>query len=233
MIVEALHAARVADSDRGDGQHAHVADLYGCDRATWYRRNSYDAPDYDAAKLRKFDVGNAVEAHIVNRLRASGVRVMTGYKVILRVNPVRGALIGAFATEDEYPLCDEVLGHPDAIVDDGEQTLLEIKTTDARKVADVVSPHYALQAAAYALAVSAPRAIVHVTHVANFAKDEIEYAIDPEQYRERVTERVRDVTAKTLPGAPLPPPQPARESAAWACKYCAYLSQCSMDGGPA
>jgi CRISPR/Cas system-associated exonuclease Cas4 (RecB family) len=208
MIIEALAAARRNDR-RDDEQLAHVADLYGCDLATWLRRNGYEKPPFDDGKLRKFDLGFAVEHRIISRLRDAGHDVATG----MTVN---------FASIDAFFGAD-MIGHPDGIID-GE-TLVEIKTTDVRKPSPIVSPHYALQAAAYAIAAGLKRAIVHVTHVATYLKDEIEYEIDVEGLRERVMQRVREVLERTGPGTPMPDPEPAAESAAWICKYCEW-SQC-------
>lgn len=222
-VSDILAAARRADT-RTDS-HAHVADLYGCDRATWYRRNGYEAEPLDDATLRKFDVGHAVEAQIASRLSEAGEHVVCGLGVALRVEAY--GLDGRNLRMNEETEADEVVGHPDLDLPDHD-TLIEVKTTDVRRVADEASPHYALQAAAYALALGRKRAVVHVTHTALYGKDEAEYEIDPEQYRARVALRVAEVVELTAPGSPMPDAEPAAESAAFACRYCRW-SQCSRN----
>ena len=230
MIVEALAEARRGDV-RGDEHLAHVADLYGCDRATFYRRSGHVAPPHDDAKLRKFDVGHAVEAQIIARLR-DRYDVYSGELIGLWLDNA-GKLVGSRLVSVEEVGSPAVIGHPDAWVDDGGAgTLLEIKTTDVRKPHDVVPAHYAIQAAAYAIARGADRAIVHTTHVVPFEKPEREYEIDVEALRPRVAQRVHEVLENTRPNAPLPAARPEPESAAWMCRYCSYKEQCDFDGGP-
>jgi hypothetical protein len=50
----------IAES-RGDEAEAHIADLYGCDRATWYRRNGYPVAVIDQTTQAKFAIGLAYE----------------------------------------------------------------------------------------------------------------------------------------------------------------------------
>ena len=229
MIADRLAQARRSDGNR-DPSLASVSDLYSCDRQTWYRRNGHVVPPHDDAKLRKFEIGHAVEARIISQLRVFGP-VLTDELVGLWLDN-SGKLVGSRLVSEEEVGAPAVIGHPDAyIVDD--DVLLEIKTTDVRKPADVVSPHYALQAAAYAIARGASRAFVHVTHVVPFEKPEVEYEIDVEALRPRVAERVTQVLSRTHLDAPVPQGVPEPESKAWACKYCSYRPQCDFDGGPA
>jgi CRISPR/Cas system-associated exonuclease Cas4 (RecB family) len=223
MISEILARARRASQDR-DPLRPAVSDLFGCDRSTWYRRNGYKQPEVDDGTLRKFDLGHAIEGQIVSRLREAGAHVRTGFVIALRVQD--GTLIARRIESDDEPDQDEISGHPDALVaraDGG--TLLEVKSSDVRKIEPTCKPHYALQAAAYALGTHAKRCIVHLTHTALYLKDEKEYEIDHEALRGRVTERVVQVLERTAPGAPIPPAIPERESAAYACKYCPW-AQC-------
>ena len=229
MIIEVLAKAR-RDDERGDDHLAHVADLYMCDRQTWYRRSGFDKIPFDDAKRRKFDIGHAVEARIILQLRSFGLEVLNDELVGMWIDN-SGAVVGGRLVNANEVGAPVVIGHPDAYIP-YEDVLLEIKTTDVRKLNETVSMHYALQAAAYAVARGASRAIVHVTHVVPFEKPEAEYEINVAGLRPRVEQRVREVLTRTDPEATIPAAVPEVESAAWACKYCAYREQCDFDGGP-
>ena len=226
-LIETLDAARRAQPDRDPKQVA-VSDLFACDRRTWHRRNGYVEPPFTDALLRKFSIGLAVEAEHARLLREAGIPVKTGLRVALRVE--EGVLRSRDLRETDVPLAGEVTGHPDLWLP-LEGTLVEVKTTDVRKPKDECDPHYALQASAYALALDADRTVVHVTHIVPFEKPEVEYEVYPEEHRSRVIQRIVEVLESTAPGAPMPPAEPPRETAAFACKYC-QLAQCERNANP-
>jgi len=225
MLSEILENARRNEEQRDPTQPA-VSDLFACLRQTWYRRNGYEAPPHDSATLRKFDVGHAIEAQHLKRLREQGYLVMTDVLVALRVN-LDGTLLGRIVPDGTDVWDDEISGHPDFWLPN-ERTLVEIKSTNVRKVEPQCKPHYQAQAAAYAFALDAQSAIVHVTHVANFDKDEAEYVVDLDAWRDRIANRVSAVLTQTGVGTAIPAAQPPEESAAWACKYCPH-AQCEAN----
>ena len=192
---------------RGDEAEAHVADLYACLRQTWYRRNGYPGEAFTREKLAQFAIGNGYEREVADTLRAIGLDVEQELDV---------AFLG-------------LIGHPDIVVHDRDgngrvkwSVLIEVKTTELRTPKADVSPHYAIQAAAYALALGIPRAIVLVKHAGSHV--ETTYEIDPEGYRTIIEKRAAAVVSQTGKGAPIPPADPG-ELAAWGCRYCAAV-QC-------
>jgi hypothetical protein len=186
---------------RGDEAEAHIADLYGCDRATWYRRNGYPVAVIDQTTQAKFAIGLAYEAEVVQTLRAAGHDVKTGMSV---------DLLG-------------LTGHPDAVIDD--ELLLEVKTTDARNPKPDVSPHYAVQAAAYAMALGLVDCAVLVKHAGSHA--EVEYHFKAAKYAPTIVRRAKEVIERTAPGAEMPAAEPD-ELAPWGCSYCTWR-QCERN----
>ena len=171
---------------RDDEEQPHISDLYGCDRATWYRRNGYKPEPFTAEKLAQFAIGLGYEMEVGDTLAAAGYTVTIGDTV-------------------EYL---GLTGHPDIVVWDKDQPetrklLIEVKTTDLQKPKDTVSPHYAVQAAAYALALNISDAVVLVKH----AKTHIEtqYYLKPEGYRAMIEERAHEIHDRTTPGEVMPP----------------------------
>ena len=141
---------------RDDEEKPHISDLYGCDRATWYRRNGYKPEPFTAEKLAQFAIGLGYEMEVGDTLAAAGYTVTIGDTV-------------------EYL---GLTGHPDIVVWDNEKPetrklLIEVKTTDLQKPKDTVSPHYAVQAAAYALALNIPDAVVLVKHAQDAHRDAV------------------------------------------------------------
>ena len=117
---------------RDDEEQPHISDLYGCDRATWYRRNGYKPEPFTAEKLAQFAIGLGYEMEVGDTLAAAGYTVTCGEQV-------------------EYL---GLVGHPDIVVWDKDlpetrNLLIEVKTTDLQKPKTSVSLHYAVQAAAY------------------------------------------------------------------------------------
>ena len=183
---------------RGDEEKGHISDLYSCLRATWYRRNGKTCAPFTPEKLAQFAIGLGYEADVMKTLREAGHDVKTDFEV-------------------EYL---GLTGHPDGLVD-GE-LVIECKTTAARKPKDEVSPHHAIQAAAYALAIGAPRAIVLVEHAGTHV--EATYEINPEAYRAIIGRRAAEVHARTGPGMAIPEADPG-DLAPWGCSYCSW-TQC-------
>ncbi len=233
MIVESLARARREDK-REDEHLAHVADLYGCDRATWYRRRGFEKPELSDAKFRKFDLGHAYEHQVAARLIEAGHRVETGVEVAVWID-AGGTLQGCRREYvDEHAFGPEggeyVVGHTDIIVDD---VPIDTKTTDKRKVDAIVADHYALQIATYTFALGFPMGLIVAQHVATWDKDEIEYPVFVSEWRDRIEDRVFEVLDRTGPDSvELPPPEPPVESRDWACGYCDFRAQCELDGGP-
>jgi CRISPR/Cas system-associated exonuclease Cas4 (RecB family) len=180
---------------RDDENEAHISDLCGCDRATWHRRNGHVPEPFTAEKLAQFAIGLGYEREVGDTLREAGLDVKTGMTV------------------DYLGLT----GHPDIVIDD--KLLVETKTTDLQNPKDSVSLHYAVQAAAYALALSIEDAVVLVKH----AKTHIEaqYFLKAEGYREMIEERAREIHETTGAGMP-PPPAVPNPISPWGCRYCDY-----------
>lgn len=178
---------------RGDEHLAHCADLYGCDRATWYRRRGLKPEPFTKSKLAQFSIGHGYESEVAETLKAAGYDVRRNLEV------------------DWLGL----RGHPDVVI--GEDLVVEVKTTELVNPKDEVSPHYAFQAAFYALALGIPRAVVLVKHAKSHA--EVAYEVDPEEWRAIIERRAAEVLERTHPDAPIPPMEPS-ELAKWGCSYC-------------
>jgi hypothetical protein len=211
-LIETLAATR--GIPRGDEALTHVADLTTCLRAVAYRRRGATPEPFTARELAKFALGHGYEAEVAHTLTAAGHEVQTGIEV------------QAFGLD---------IGHPDILVD--RELLIECKTTDGganypksdRERAGQpkeVSPHHAIQAATYALALGVPKAVVLVKHagIGDRGHEEIAHEIDPEAYREQIEMLAREVVALTGPDMPLPPaePKPADVVPYDECAYCRY-----------
>ncbi len=192
-IVDALFAQR--SKPRGDEADPHIADIYGCDRATFYRRNGYTPEPINQETHAKFAIGLGYEAAVVQTLRDAGHNVDTGMTV---------DLLG-------------LTGHPDGLID--YTTLLEVKTTEARKPKDEVSPHYAIQAAAYAMALGVDDCVVLVKHAGTHTETEYHFKAAP--YASTIVRRAKEIIERTGPGAEIPAAEPS-ELAPWGCQYCAW-----------
>jgi len=234
-LTAALYAQR--SKPRGDEAEAHVADLYGCDRATWYRRNGETPAPFSQTKLAQFAIGNGYEREVGDTLRAAGYRVridedvtifgLTGHPDIIVMDaPSPGELIAVDDLRDFLEIAEPKPG-----------LVIEVKTTEARKPKTPLEidkayvgiegapdpgdnpcpPHYAIQAATYALAVGAPRAKVLVKYAGTH--DEREWDIDPEAWRPVIERRAAEIHARTFAGAPIPPAVPDA-LAPWGCAYC-------------
>ncbi len=187
---------------RGDEHLTHCVDLYGCDRATWYRRKGLRPFPFTKDKLAQFAIGHGYEAAVRETLFDAGLDLEPdGLEVAYR----------------------GLAGHPDIVVKG--KVVIEVKTTELRTPKPEVSPHYAIQAAFYALALNVRRAIVLVKHAGSHA--ETTYEVDPEDWREAIEDRAMEIIQLTDPSAPLPPAEPG-ELAPWGCRYCDYR-QCERN----
>ncbi len=196
-LIETLYRQRSVP--RGDELDAHCADLWACPRATWYRRQGHKPAPFEREKLAQFAIGHGYESEVLATLQDAGIDAEGGLTV---------AHLG-------------LTGHPDIVIYAGSDahmdTVIEVKTTELVTPKDEVSPHYAIQAAFYALALRAPRAVVLVKHAKSHA--EVTYPVDPEDYRDLIERRAAEVLSQTHPDAPMPPMEPG-ELAPWGCRYC-------------
>lgn len=201
----------VRSRPRGDELLTHVADLTDCLRAVSYRRRGMTPEPYTANAQAKFALGHAYEQHVAKTLREAGHEVQ------------EGAEISDFGLD---------IGHPDIIVD--RALLVETKTTiaganypksDKQRAGQPreVSVHHAIQASAYALALELPRAVVAVMHY-GFECVEAAHEVNPEDYREIIESRAREVVALTGPEMPIPPAEPPGSDVVEydVCSYCRY-----------
>lgn len=212
---------------RPDQALTHVADLTSCLRATAYRRRGMQPEPFTARDLAKFAIGHGYEYEVAKTLREAGYD----------------------AVEDEEAQGFGLdIGHPDIIVfpdvdADMPNLVIECKTTDGganypksdRERAGQpkeVSVHHAIQAAAYALMVGAPKAVVLVKHagIGDRGHEEVAHVVEPEAYREQIEALAREVVALTGPEMPLPPAEPKpREVVPYdECGYC-HWRQCERN----
>lgn len=213
---------------RGDEHLRHVSDLAGCDRETWARFKGMLRP-HDADTLRKFALGFDVENAILTAIGRTHPDLILGARVALSIglDGIEGAIV-----DDAYqPRPDELVGHPDGILDG---TILEIKSTEFMTErtppyhrivplsADDMQHHYAIQAGAYALALGKQRVIVIIQCRASGIVSAISF--DPRKYEDEIMERIRDVTAISLDEKPQPKLHlstiNAKTGQSWLCKYC-------------
>lgn len=196
---------------RGDELLTHISDNTTCLRAVAYRRRGVIPEPYTANDLAKFAIGHAFEQHVGKTLHEAGHEVQEGVEC------------SGFGLD---------IGHPDIILD--RELLIETKTTtagvnypksDKERVGQPreVSAHHALQAAAYALALDLPRAVVYVAHL-GFEVVEAQHEIVPEDYRDQIEMLAREVIALTGPEMPLPPAVPKPENIVPydECGYCRF-----------
>lgn len=179
MIVEKLAAHLRAQPGRGDEHLAHISDLYGCDRATWARRNGKAKPSFDDRTLLKFAMGHAVERIVADALSLNG-----SGNVECRIG--------------------EMVGHADGDLD-AEDAVLEVKSTSflKGKVPDEPQEHYAIQGLGYCVALGRSRARIFV--VCRESGKVAEFVVELTPERETwIRERAAEVVAVTRPGAPEP-----------------------------
>jgi hypothetical protein len=203
---------------RGDEAALHVSDLYGCDRASWYRRRGEKPLPFTPERLALFAQGFSYERGVAQTLIDAGEAVRTGVEVWL----------------------DDFVGHTDIVLDE-HRVVVDTKLTELRKPKAHVSPHYAVQVAAYAMALGCDDAIVLVyhagsrieaqyhVHVDGLATDEDGEPFGPLSewegctWRDIVERRMAQVRERTSSDV-APSPNPG-ELSKWGCKYCDW-AQC-------
>lgn len=205
---------------RGDELLTHVADLTTCLRAVAYRRRGFTPLPFEPRDLAKFAIGHGYESEVAQTLTEAGHVVAENLET------------SGFGLD---------VGHPDLLVDG--QLLIECKTTDGganypksdRERAGQskeVSAHHAIQAAAYALMLEAPRAVVLVKHagIGDRGHEEVAHEIEPHAHLEQIQMLAREVVALTGPEMPLPPaePKPRHIVPYDECQYCRW-AQCSRN----
>lgn len=219
----ANHLTRTVITDRGDEQYAHVSDTFGCDYATWVRRNG-DAPPHDRSpeSCLKMALGNDVERYVLDALQdayeAEGWTVARNARI--QWNPATG--VTRSLPEEAEPLAGTIVGHYDFFAVNGEEShLLEIKSTSFLKgrAPNEPSLHYVEQAATYATALAATHAgiIIACRESGRIAGP---FWLDLDALEFATIERAKAVLEKTNS---LIPPQ-AEPRYAWQCKYCPIVA---------
>lgn len=221
--------ARDSNPPRGDEQLRHVSDLAGCDRATWARfRNLLGG--YDADTLRKFGMGFDVENRVLTAIGRYAPDLVLGANVAMSIgfDGIEGRIVG----DDYAPRSDEIVGHPDGILDGA---IIECKSTefmtDRQSYTRIVpvtreqlQHHYKLQSGAYALALGKLRAVVIIQCRASGAITAISF--DPREFEAEITQRIRAVLAISaggnMPEPTLHPSTLNKAGQSWLCKYCLF-----------
>lgn len=218
---------------RDDAAFAHVSDCYGCDRATWERRQGFPPALREPQACLKMQLGNDIERYVCDALQAhyeaQGFVVMRDCPVVW--NPAKGrggAYVGpAYLADFQTVQPDEILGHMDFLAHkctDVGQVVIECKSTSffRGKVPTEPSPHYVVQTATYAIAVGAEKAgiIIVCRESGRIAGP---FWLDLEALEAETIERAKEVIALT--GSIIPPQ--ATPSYSWQPKYCNMGSACA------
>lgn len=239
-LLSLLDARTLEDyKPRGDELAHHVADLSGCARETWARFKGLQAP-LDADTARKFEMGIDCENRIVAKLLRDYPDLRLGLRVALWIG-LEGLIEAKIVPDDYEPLSYEFIGHPDGVTDDA---VIEIKSTEfliARSTWERIVPvapeqllwGYKMQAAAYALALCRPRAIIIEQCRVTGMETVVEF--DPATMRADVMARMRSLI-KLTPSSPKPEPtlhestinQKTKQS--WLCKYCRFSKTPAWEG---
>lgn len=207
---------------RGDEALPHVCDLFGCDRATWYRRRGERHAPFSPEKLALFAQGHAYESRVAHDLQAANVKIQVGLEVEYR----------------------GLKGHTDIVLW-GDQRVVDTKLTKLRYPKPFASQHYAIQVLAYAAALGWMDGTVWVYHQGSdiekgYDVNALDVAIDSdglpfgaksEWYRmdwaDIIKARAAQVHARTGPTAGIPDAVPG-ELSPWGCKYCDW-HQCERN----
>lgn len=223
--------ARDSNPARGDEHLRHVSDLAGCDRATWARFHKL-LVDHDPDTLRKFGMGFDVESRILTPLAKHCPDLVMGANVAMSIG--FDGIEGRIVPDDYVPRIDEIVGHPDGILDGA---IIECKSTefmvnrqDYSRIVPVtgkeLAHHYKIQSGAYALALGKPRAVVIIQCRASGIITAISF--NPKDCEKEITERMRAVLAIRAE-APMPKPTlhestfNKKTKQSWLCKYCLFL----------
>lgn len=212
-IANAIRAYFDAHSEgRGDEDVAHVSDLFGCDLATWARRDGRPMLSISHEMRMKWKIGHAVEATVAEAV--ADVLALDGWTI------ERNTVVEVFGLK----------GHLDiALRRDDEAILVEVKSTSFLRGKPPTEPseHYRIQAASYALAIGAQRVGVFI--VCRESGKWAEFWFDAEPMRQYLENRAAEVIGLTDPAKEPPVASPRF---GWQCRYCNY-AECLQNANPA
>jgi hypothetical protein len=220
-------------TDRGDGAFAHVSDCFGCDYATWARRQGNAEPrERDAQACLKMQLGVEIERYVCDALQAwyeaQGYGIYRDYGIVWDPEKGRGVFnegLGLSPTRRGPDAQREIVGHADLVAwrDGKPHTLIEVKSTSFLKgrIPTEPSPHYVEQAATYGIAVGATHCgIVIVCRESGRIAGPFWLDLDALEFA--TIERAKAVLEKT--SGLIPPRAEPRYS--WQPRYCA-LAECA------
>ena len=216
-------------TERGDEQFAHVSDCFGCDRATWERRQPGFVPKNNrgAEACLKMQLGVEIERHVCDGLtefyEAQGYGIYRDYYLVWNPQDGRGSYnhgFGLSPTRSKPDERNEIIGHVDLIAwrDGKPGTVIEVKSTSFLKgrVPAEPSEHYKIQAATYAIAVGATHCgIIIVCRESGRIAGPFWLDLDALEFA--TIERAKQVIEATHPDA-FPPE--AKPRYAWQPRYC-------------
>jgi hypothetical protein len=225
-LTEALYIQR--SKPRGDELLPHVSDLWGCDRATWYRRQDMRPTPFSPETLARFAIGRGYEMTVAQDLKDGGYGI---------------------STDVDMTVCG-LLGHADIVISMPNREhrptgVVEVKTTSLRNPKPYVAPQYAIQVAAYAIGLGLDEGAVFVYHKGSDQERQYRVVVDglatdPDgagfgaksqwagyTWRQIIEERAQEVLATTGPDAETPPANPG-ELSPWGCRYCDW-HQCERN----
>lgn len=222
---------------RGDEDQMHVADLYGCDRATHARIHHADQEPVDPQAAFKMVMGKDFERHAFASFRRP---LQFGLKIAMWLD--WDGISGRIVPEDYEPGPTEIIGHPDAVA---AGAVIEIKSVKFKQLFhppwNVIVPQgeedlemwHRMQCAAYCLALGKPHAVLFDGCRASGERKMI--AFDPEHLRNRITFRMQEMIDNLVRHET---PEPTlhdftldRRGNSWLCRYCRYAG-CEMNRNP-
>ena len=219
-------------TERGDEHLCHVSDVFGCDFASWSRRQPGFKPALrDSKACLKMQLGNDIERYVCDALQlhyeAQGYVVRRDYALAWNPKLGQGCAVHA-RTEEPFPAFadtrDSIFGHVDLFADRGHRIVIECKSTSylRGKVPDAPQQHYVEQTATYAIALGATQAgiIIVCRESGRIAGP---FWLDLDALEAQTIARAKEVIERTNPEA-FPPEAQPRYS--WQPKYCALGSEC-------
>jgi hypothetical protein len=215
---------------RDDAELAHVSDCYGCDRATWERRQGFEPAQRDPEACLKMQLGNDIERYVCDALQAyyetQGFSVQRDVPIIW--NPHDGRGMAQVANEaTSWVTNNALVGHMDFHAKHPEHfgdVVLECKSTSffRGKVPTEPRPHYVEQTAGYGIATGASNAgiIIVCRESCRIAGP---FWLDLDALEAETIERAKAVIELT--GSCVPPAANPRYS--WQPKYCSMGAACA------